>query len=81
MNASVQCRIKRILADICSIPVDHITLETSPHMTETWDSLNHLNLVLALEEEFGVQFEPTDIEQLLSVRHIVAFLESKLRTA
>jgi len=81
MNTSIQSRIQRILADICSISVEHITMETSPDMTENWDSLNHLNLVLAIEEEFGVQFEPEDIEQLLSVGHIVTLLDNKLRAA
>jgi len=33
---------------------------------EEWDSLSHLNLVMALEEEFGLEFDPDDIAALFS---------------
>ena len=40
-------------------------------------SLQHLNLVLALEQEFQVQFTPEEIEQLLSVELVAALLDEK----
>ena len=40
--------------------------------------MHHLNLVLALEQEFGVQFSPEEIEQLLSVELIVALVAEKM---
>jgi acyl carrier protein len=37
--------------------------------------VGHLNLVLALEQEFRVQFSPDDIEKMLSVQQILQVLE------
>jgi acyl carrier protein len=40
--------------------------------------LQHLNLVLALEQEFHVQFTPEEIEQLQSVELISMLVEEKV---
>lgn len=36
-----------------------------------WDSLQHLSLVLALEEEFGIMYSPEQIEAMRTVGDIV----------
>lgn len=69
--------LQRIFADIFALPEEHITSHTSPETLEAWDSLQHLNLMLAIEQEFGVQFTPEEMEQLVSVARIAACLESK----
>lgn len=65
------------MADAFSVPVERMTNEASPDTIETWDSIQHLNLVMALEQEFGVQFEPEEIEQLLSVELVAALVAEK----
>ncbi len=70
-------RVQRIIADLFSLPPAEVTPASSPDTIETWDSLQHLNLVLALEQEFGLQFSPEEIEQMLSVELIVDLLEEK----
>lgn len=52
-------------------------MQSSPDTIPTWDSLQHLNLVLALEQEFRIQFTPEEVEQLLSVELAAAALEEK----
>ncbi|MGE4297656.1 MAG: acyl carrier protein [Desulfovibrionaceae bacterium] len=42
-----------------------------------WDSIRHLNLVLTLEQEFGVAFSDDDIFNMLSVKGIMDCLESR----
>jgi acyl carrier protein len=59
---------------------DKITAESSPKTIETWDSMQHLNLVLAIEEKFGVQPEPEDIEQMKNIGAVAALVE-KLQSA
>ena len=58
MRNSVEGRMQSIVADIFAIPKERITVDSSPDTIETWDSLQHLNLVLAVEQDFGVQFGP-----------------------
>jgi acyl carrier protein len=42
-----------------------------------WDSLAHINLVLALEQEFGVSFTPEEAGEMLDVEMIERALEAK----
>ena len=70
-------QLKRIFADVFEIAPDRIQPDSSPDNIETWDSIHHLNLVVALEQEFGVQFEPEEIEQLLSFELVEALLREK----
>ena len=70
-------RVQRIAADVFSIPLDQINAESSADTIETWDSLQHLNFVLALEQEFSVRFTPEEIEKLISVNTVAEMLEAK----
>jgi acyl carrier protein len=81
VNDDVLRRVQRIIADILSMPVEQVTLETSSEIVESWDSVLHLNLVLALEQQFGLEFLPEEIERLVSVKHIVMLVSDKLQAA
>ena len=74
-------RINRLVADIFEVPLAEVTPDSSPDIIESWDSLRHLNLVLAMEQEFGIQFTPEEIEQLLSVWLIGSLVEEKLNSS
>lgn len=56
-----------------------INIETTPATIAGWTSMAHLELILAIEREFGVTFEAEEIAQLASVSAIVDTL-SKPRT-
>jgi acyl carrier protein len=73
-------RTRRIVADIFRVPLEQVRPESSPDTIETWDSLHHLDLVLAIEQEFDVQFTPEEIEQLLSVELVAALVTVKLQS-
>jgi acyl carrier protein len=79
VSTHVLSRVSATVADIFQLRVEDIRPETSPDTIEAWDSLQHLNLVLALEQEFGIQFTPEEIEQLLSVELIADLLAEKLQ--
>jgi acyl carrier protein len=57
-----------------------ITAESSPKTIENWDSMQHLNPVLAIDKKFGVQPEPEDIEQIKNIGAVAALVE-KLQSA
>ena len=69
-----------VVADIFNLAPDQIRAETSPDTVEGWDSIQHLNLVLALEQQFEIQFTPEEIEQLLSVQLIADLVTEKLQS-
>ena len=45
---------------------------------EKWDSMNHLNLVVELEMEFGVSFEPEEIAVMRTYEDVVRIVKGKL---
>jgi acyl carrier protein len=70
--------VKRIMADILEVDERSINDATEMGVVEQWDSGNHIGLVLALEEEFGVSFEVSEIEAMTSFPDVVSTLERKL---
>jgi acyl carrier protein len=79
MSSQVFPRVRQVAADLFSLSPDEVTPETSPETVEMWDSLQHLNLVVALEQEFGVQLEPEEIEQMKDIGSVTRLLDEKLR--
>jgi acyl carrier protein len=55
-----------------------IDAETTADQTEGWDSFNHINIVVAIEQHFGVKFKTAEIEQLRNVGELVALIARKL---
>ena len=60
-------RIKNVMSAVFEVSPDQINYESSPDTIETWDSLKHMNLIIALEEEFKIQF--TDEDTLLMLNY------------
>ena len=59
-------KIKQLFADVLQVSPDEISEATSPDTLEKWDSLNHLNLVAAFEEEFSIDIEPEEIQAMMA---------------
>jgi acyl carrier protein len=68
--------IKEIMAQVFQIDVESIDGNTSPDVVERWDSLKHMQLIMALEDEFGIEFPDDVIPELLSL----AAIETKIAT-
>jgi acyl carrier protein len=66
------------MADILNIPEDSIDEDTASDNTEGWDSGNHIQLVIALEEEFSISFNVKEFEAMLSYPDILEMVQAKL---
>ena len=71
-------RIKRIMSDVLSIDINEINETSSPETIEKWDSLKHMNLVVALEEEFNLEFKDDEIAEIISYSLILYIIKDKL---
>lgn len=69
--------IHRTLAAVLGVPESTINDDSSPDTVSGWDSVNHLNIVMALEEAFGISFTPEETMDMTSVRLIQLLLEEK----
>jgi acyl carrier protein len=63
--------------------LDNDTLELLPSMTaadvEGWDSLSHIDLIVALEREFKIKFTTAEISKLKNVGELKALVAGKRR--
>lgn len=68
------------MADILDLCPASITDETGVDNTGSWDSLAHINLMTALEQEFSIALDIEEIEAMRSFSDIKGILRHKLRT-
>jgi acyl carrier protein len=77
MNAAIYEKVRAIAADILQVKRGALSADSSPETVDTWDSVHHLNLVLALEESFGLQFSPEEMDQMKTIGQIAGLVEAK----
>ena len=77
MSDQILERVRGIASDVLQVAPGSLSAESSPQTVESWDSVQHLNLVLALEEQFGVQFEPDEMDAMKSIGAIAGLLAKK----
>ena len=73
----MEARVRQVMAAVFGIDAAEIGPDAAPGTIEAWDSLRHMSLVIALEEEFGVRFTDADIEQMLSLPLICLTLRER----
>lgn len=69
-------RVKRIMSQVFGMQVETIQDDASADTIKSWDSVRHINLVLALEEEFEIKFADEQIIELVSCDAIVKALRA-----
>jgi acyl carrier protein len=62
---NIEERVRSVIADVFGLDPGQVGADTSTETVEVWDSLQHLTVVLALEEEFNIQLD--DSETLAAV--------------
>ena len=81
MTDSLLQRVSAIVAATFNVSEADIAPGTSPATLEAWDSMGHLMLVLALEQDFGIQIPPESVERMTDVGSIVAMLAELAESA
>jgi acyl carrier protein len=69
-NESLTTLVHDTVSNVLGIPNDQITDSTGAGTLEQWDSLSQLNIIMSIEEAFGVAFEPEQMLEMSSVYHI-----------
>lgn len=61
---------------------DNDSIELKPELTaddvDEWDSLSHINLMIAIELEFGIEFDQSEIQNFPNVGELMANIEEKI---
>ncbi len=70
-------QVKKIVAEQLNISEDKITLESRLVEDLGVDSLDTLEMLMALEDEYGIQISNEDAQNLKTIQDIVNYLEAK----
>jgi acyl carrier protein len=69
-------KVLEILKNVFEL--ESVDTNCSQETCEKWDSLGQLNLVVELEDAFGVSIEPEEIAAMQSFQDIIRILKAKL---
>lgn len=75
---NILTRLSMLISEVLDSEDLEITLNTSAEDVDGWDSLAHVRIIIAIEEEFGVRFTTHEVAVLKTVRDVVKLLENKL---
>ena len=71
MTMDVQEKVIQVLVNILQVSPEEISTKTTSDDVEKWDSMNHINMILALEQEFGIRYDEEQVVSMLSVGEII----------
>lgn len=77
MSKSSLDQIRSLAADVLGVDVSQLSASSSPETVDVWDSVQHLSLVLAFEQQFDIQLEPEEIEAMKTLGGIAAIVDRK----
>ena len=75
---NVRSKIYRLMSNVFEIPESEISEDSSLDSIESWDSIRHLNLILALEEEFGITIPDEEVGNLVNYKLIELTVNEQL---
>ena len=73
--SSIEERVKKIVVEQLGVKDDQVTPSASFVDDLGADSLDVVELVMAFEEEFGVEIPDDDAEKITRVREAIAYIE------
>ena len=75
--SSQEVNIKDVIDILSSILLDEdVSKDSSMENTPSWDSLNHMLIMIALKEKLGIELAPSDIADATSTKDIMNIINS-----
>jgi len=76
MSPAISARLSAIFLQLFQVQPAEFNEALRPGVVVKWDSLGHIQLIEALQKEFGIKLSITEIMDMDSVQNIVSILES-----
>ena len=71
-------RLNKVFRDIFDDESIVVKPETTSSDIEDWDSLEHINLIVAVEQEFGMKFNMNEVTTMKNVGEMVDIIMSRI---
>ena len=75
MMENIDERIKDVMSGVFGVEVETLNEASSQDNVEGWDSIKHLDLIVSLEEEFGVSIPIEEVGNMTNFKYIKLTLE------
>ena len=75
--SKVEKDLKKIFSLVLNIKEKEINDKFSSENSNKWDSLQHMNLILAIEQSFNIKFSSNELNKLFSFADILKILKNK----
>jgi acyl carrier protein len=77
MSESIEEKVKKIIAEKLSVELSEVKPEASFVDDLGADSLDLVELIMSMEEEFGVEISDEDAEKIVTVKDAIAYVSTK----
>ncbi|MBR6328020.1 MAG: acyl carrier protein [Lachnospiraceae bacterium] len=71
-------RLQEVFRDVFDDDEIELTDETTADDIDAWDSLTHVQLIVAVEKEFSLKFSTVEVMRLKNVGEFIALIDRKL---
>jgi acyl carrier protein len=68
-------QVQAVLAEAIQVPSDQVTPDLAFGDLPQWDSMGHMEVMMRLEEQFGIEINADTIAELVSIPEICAYLK------
>lgn len=76
-NIQLNQSVQTLLAEALQLPPDQVPSNLAFGDLPQWDSLGHMEVMMRLEEQFGVEINADTISALVSIPEICSYLEEQ----
>ena len=79
MNKKIYLKVCKIFDDIFNLKKIKLKKSTNAEDISNWDSINNLKLIIVLEKEFKINFDPDEIVEIKNVGELIKSIEKKIK--
>ena len=77
-KSAIMSTLTDVFRKVLDDPSITLTPETTAEDVENWDSLNHVFIVVEVEQRFGIKFQAAEMDELKNVGELADLVERRL---
>ena len=77
-NKTIYTRLNKVFRDVFDDDSITVTPKTTANDIEDWDSLEHINLIVAIEKKFNIKFNMGEVTSMKNVGEMVKIIKSRI---
>jgi acyl carrier protein len=78
MSTDIQARVNGVFQAVFDAPGLTVDSETTANDVDGWDSLTHIDLIVAVEKEFKIRFRTAEVNGMKNVGDLVRLIVQKV---